>query len=406
MKRVKFLSVFALMAMSVCFVAAQGVTKMNEAGFFREKFTKEKVWDVQRFPANPVAGQDWTISGLKAALDATGNTIAWGTGRYLMFVAEIDNAKSPNSLADDLTKTTARYNVSLKLFESNGTLVKVISKWGNLLGMGDKGFLYEAEGRYGSFFSVTDLKQTSNIKYKPSLARVVKLSETVTGSADSRPSEPSKGRTVVTQNAFSRMNAGLIQKSSSNTKAEIAPNAPVNGKPVVKTLNPPKPNNAFDIFKTKYRADQVWEVQSVETEDNAKVTFKIKGPAVYEHGGGYISINEWGKNNDRYMMFVIQKGLSNFFEIIDDVKNDTETTILSVDMFEANGEPAGRGGYGYSCGKIEDLGPLGFVFWNHTPNSDIRLFFSKTPIKANDIITYTPIKKEVTKLSEIQPGKF
>jgi cold shock protein len=179
MKSIKFLILFAFMAVSVFLVKAQGLSKINDANFFKTKFTKEKVWDAKRSPANPVAGTDWTLTGLKVALDASKKSIDWGTGRYLMFVAEVDNAKGPNSLIDDINNNGTKYNISLKLFESNGTLVKVVSTWGRLLGQGDKGFMYEVEGKYGSFFSVADLNASSVVTYKPILAKVSKLSEII-----------------------------------------------------------------------------------------------------------------------------------------------------------------------------------------------------------------------------------
>ncbi len=177
MKSVKLLFLFAFMGISIFLTKAQGANIIHETSFFKAKFTKDKVWDTQRSPAYPVAGQDWTLKGLKNALEASGTPIAWATGRYLMFVAEVDNAKGVNSLVDDINNNGAKYNISLKLFESNGTLVKVVSKWGRIIGIGEKGFMYEAEGKYGTFFSVTDLTATSVIIFKPSLAKASKLSE-------------------------------------------------------------------------------------------------------------------------------------------------------------------------------------------------------------------------------------
>jgi tetratricopeptide (TPR) repeat protein len=179
MKSIKFLFVFAFMAISLFFANAQVVNNFNEMSFFKAKFTRVKVWDAQRSPLKPIAGQDWTLKGFKGALDASKIAIDWGTDRYLMLVAEVDNAKGVNSLADDINNKDTKYTISLKLFESNGTLVKVVSKWGKILGIGDKGFIYEVEGKYGSFFSVTDLNTTSVVTYKPSLALVSKLSEIV-----------------------------------------------------------------------------------------------------------------------------------------------------------------------------------------------------------------------------------
>ena len=396
MKTMKFISVFAFLAMFVCFINAQNVNKINETSFFKVKFTKNKAWNVQRFPAYPISGQDWTLTGLKGVVDASSVNVDWGYGRYLKFVAETDNTRSAYSLVDDVDRTPTKYNVSLKLFESNGTLVKVISRWGNLIGMGDKGFLYEIEGFYGAFFSVTDLQPTSQINYRPSVAKVNKLSEIVNAKDMSKRSEPSQivqnntstYKRELSQNNAPRARTEIEQNNTSRTNTVVTQNIAVKPKEVTKTLNSSKPNTTFDIFKAKYKIDQVWEVESVESTDDAKVTYKIIGPAIYEHGGGDISINNWGKNNDRYMMVSIQEGSSEYFS-------------SSVEMFETTGERAGRGGYGYNSGRISDLGSLGFVFWNHTPNSDIRLFFSKTPLKATDIITYIPTKKEVTKLSDI-----
>jgi CspA family cold shock protein len=182
MKSVKFLFVFAYMAISLFFANAQVVSNFNEMSFFKAKFTKDKVWDAQRSPVYPVAGTDWTLKGLKVALDASNAPIAWGAGRYLMFVAGVDNANSPNSLVDNVNNSGKKYTISLKLFESNGTLVKVISTWGGLIGQGDKGFMYEMEGKYGAFFSVTDLNASSVVTYKPSLAKVSKMSEIISSS--------------------------------------------------------------------------------------------------------------------------------------------------------------------------------------------------------------------------------
>ena len=405
MKSVKSLFVLAFMAFSVCFANAQGVSKVNEASFFKAKFTKDRVWDAQRFPANPIAGQNWTISGLKGALDATGSTIDWGTGRFLMFVAEVDNVKSTNSLVDDANKTIFKYNVSLKLFENNGTLVKVVSKWGNLIGIGDKGFMYELEGRYGSFFSITDLKATSIIQYKPSIAKVMKLSDIVNSTEAPKLSETLKAKAEIVQNNLSKEKTEITSNSSPKAKPEIVQNIAAKAKEIIKPLVTPKTNSTFDIFKTKYKKDQVWEVQLDESGDPSKVTYIIKGPAVYEHNGE-VSLNNWGKNNDRYMKFAIGEGSDDYWQITDDVNKKKGPFYLSVEMFETTGEQSGRGGYGYNGVKILDLGSQGFVMWKHSSEGDVKLFFSKTSLKATDKITYIPIKKEVTKLSEIQAGAF
>ncbi len=177
MKSLKVLFIFVLISVSVQITKAQRPGSLNQSSIFNIKFTRDKVWDVQRDPAYPIAGRDWTISGLNNALDASGATIDWGAGRYLMLVAEVDNSNGANSLMDDGSKKGIRHNVALKLFEGNGRLVKVVSKWGKIYGMGAQGFMYEEEGMYGTFFSAVPVNKTAVIKYKPSFARVTRLSE-------------------------------------------------------------------------------------------------------------------------------------------------------------------------------------------------------------------------------------
>jgi hypothetical protein len=79
--------------------------------------------------------------------------------------------------------------VVLKLYENNGTLVKIVSRWGRIIGIGDKGFIYEAEGRYGSFFSASDLNASAVVTYKPGITKVSKLSELVNTSDLSKGTE-------------------------------------------------------------------------------------------------------------------------------------------------------------------------------------------------------------------------
>jgi len=182
MKSLKILFVFTLMAMSLLSTKAQRPGNYNQAGIFNTKFTRDQVWDVQRDPAYPVAGQDWTLSGLNNALDASGATIDWGVGRYLMLVAEADNSNGRNSLSDEGNRTGARQNVTLRLFENNGRLVKVVSKWGKIIGMGEQGFMYEEEGMYGTFFSAIPVNRNAVIRYKPNFATVTRMSELGRGS--------------------------------------------------------------------------------------------------------------------------------------------------------------------------------------------------------------------------------
>lgn len=152
-------------------------TKIEETTIFSTRYTKDKVWDAQRSPAYPAANRDWTLSGLKGALDLNRATIDWGNGRYMMFVAEEDKANASTSLTDDLFKIGTKYKIVLKLYESNGTLVRVISNWGEIVGIGDKGFMYVAQGDIGMFFPVVSVTAGGTVTYRPTTLKVTKLSE-------------------------------------------------------------------------------------------------------------------------------------------------------------------------------------------------------------------------------------
>lgn len=151
--------------------------KIEETTIFTTKYTNEKVWDAFRSPAYPIVNEDWELYNFKGALDPDGGYIEWGTGRYLQFVAVVDNTNSSYSITDDLYNTGTKYTIMLKLYESDGTLVKVVSEYGQIIGIGEKGFMYEAENYYGMFFPVGIITSTDNIIYKPTTATVTKLSE-------------------------------------------------------------------------------------------------------------------------------------------------------------------------------------------------------------------------------------
>jgi len=350
MKSVKFLFVIASLAISSYFANAQGVSNINETSFFKAKFTKDKVWDTQRSPAYPLAGQDWTLKGLKNALEASGTPIAWATGRYLMFVAEVDNTKGVNSLIDDFNNNGTKYNVSLKLFESNGTLVKVVSTWGRLIGKGDKGFMYEAEGRYGTFFSVTDLTASTVVIYKPSLATVSKLSELLNNSDITKDMDAAKGSE--TAKGFS---------------------------------------DAL-FFNTKYTKDKVWDTQRSPAYPVAGQDWTLRGlKNALDASGTSIA---W--STGRYLMFVADvdntKGINS---LIDDINNSGKKYNVSLKLFESNGALVKVVS---TWGRLIGQGDNGFMY---EAEGKYGTFFSTTDLNASSTITYKPSLSVITKLSEI-----
>ncbi|MDX9848654.1 MAG: hypothetical protein RBT74_16860 [Tenuifilaceae bacterium] len=344
MKTIKYALTCALVALSLISGKAQGISNFNEATFFKAKYRKDKVWDVQRFPSYPVAGQDWTLSGLKDALDAKGRKIDWGNDRYLMLVAEVDNANGPNSLTDDVINSRKKYNVSLHLFESNGTLVEVLSQWGKIVGIGEKGFMYEEEGHYGTFFSVAAVPSNTVIKYKPSKAVISKMSEIVNASDLTRSLEKSNG---ITESAF---------------------------------------------FNARYTKENVWDAQRSPAYPVAGKGWILSGlKGALENTGQSI---DWG--NGRYLMLVPEiDNTNNPNSLIDDINSNGSKLNISLKLFESDGRLVKVVS---KWGKIYGRGDKGFMY---EIEGRYGTFFSVALVNPSTIIKYNPSLAAVTKLSEL-----
>lgn len=178
MRLFKIFTIAAIFVLSPVFANAQRSDRdFPESVILNTKFSRYLVWDVQRFPIFPIDGREWKLSGLKSPYDADSKTrIDWGrfNNRYLMFDIEIDYSNRPGSLYDE--RTGKKYSVSLNLYDSNGRFVKRVSRWGKLMGFGRAGFMYEQEGRYGTFFSVSHQREGDIIIYRPELIKAIYLS--------------------------------------------------------------------------------------------------------------------------------------------------------------------------------------------------------------------------------------
>jgi len=178
MRYIKLIIIAAIFVLSPLFSNAQRSDKnFPESVILNTQFSRDLVWDVQRFPIYPIDGREWKLSGLKSPYDADSKSqIDWGrfNSRYLMFDIEVDYSNRPGSLYDE--RTGKKYSVSLNLYDSDGRFVKRVSRWGNLMGFGRAGFMYEQEGRFGTFFSVSHQREGDIIIYRPELIKAIYLS--------------------------------------------------------------------------------------------------------------------------------------------------------------------------------------------------------------------------------------
>ena len=179
MRYLKIFIIAAVFALSSVFANAQKSDRnIPESVILNTKFSRDLVWDVQRFPIFPIYGREWKLSGLKSPYDADARMpLDWGrfNSRYLMFDIEVDYSNRPGSLFDE--RTGRKYSVTLNLYDTDGRFIKRVTRWGNLMGFGSAGFMYEQEGRFGTFFSVSHKRAGDIIIYRPELIKATNLSD-------------------------------------------------------------------------------------------------------------------------------------------------------------------------------------------------------------------------------------
>ena len=138
----------------------------------------------------------------------------------------IDNTKGWNSLFDDFNKDGLKYFVSLKLYESNGTLVKALANWGTVIGFtAGQGFLYIIEGVYGIYFANSDLTNNTVLKYKPLMLRAAGLTDLANGEFVNAPPESVKP-TIASNSFFTRR-----YKKDKVWTVQCGPSVPKIGRP-------------------------------------------------------------------------------------------------------------------------------------------------------------------------------
>ena len=166
----------------------------QELSFLTATYNSGQVWDAQRSPSSPVIGRDWRLSMFRNPYDmSSSSSINWGRNNdcYLMFELEENNSSNAYTLIDDIDNSGRRYAVTLKLFDRDGRYIKTVSRWGKLMGFGSGGFMYEQEGRFGTFFTGERTGEGQSLVYRPEVAQIRYLSEIVNeGSFLRHPSNP------------------------------------------------------------------------------------------------------------------------------------------------------------------------------------------------------------------------
>ena len=135
------------------------------------RYGAAQVFDVQRSPAFPVAGQNFTVSNFQAPFDSSFAPYTLAADEYIAFVKVSD--------------TPCRYGISLY---NAGGLVRVIHASGEIYGLGTEGFLHNSDpSDFGTFVSNSaGYAPGSSLSYVPSTGEATCL-ETAAYDANPTP---------------------------------------------------------------------------------------------------------------------------------------------------------------------------------------------------------------------------
>lgn len=202
MKKIFTLSLLLLVNLSYALSASAALTEADLTDikskilFFNNKYYAPNVWDCYRSPSNAVAGEPWNLYKFNPPYDTSSEDrsfIDFGPNldRYIQFdlANRTDNNEKTKYIIDDVyKKNNDQLVIQIKLYEKDGTLVHIISKYGMVMGLGKEaeGLFYEQEGYYGTFFTFKDHQIGDEITYTPEIGVISSLSSlgTVVSSVD------------------------------------------------------------------------------------------------------------------------------------------------------------------------------------------------------------------------------
>ena len=361
MRSLKIFAFTIFMLSSILASAQYADRTIDESALLNGKFTKDQVWDVQRNPAYPIAGRDWELSGMKAPYDfSTKLALDWGRNndRYLMFVLEPDHFNFPESLKDE--QSGKKYTISLRQFDRDGRMVKVVSRWGKLIGVGSGGFMYEQEGRFGTFFSLERRRAGGKFTYRPQFAQVLNLSQILRERKDERRNEIRDERREDRAREYYR---------SHDSKS--------------------------DFLNRKYTYEDVWDAQRFPAYPIAGREWKLSNLKAPIDIRANASI-DWGRNKDRYLMFDLEEDHSNHGGTLnDDVHRSGKRYNIALNLFDRDGRFVKTVS---EWGKLIGVGTGGFMY---EQEDRIGTYFSTETLKFGGTLVYRPEVDQIRNLSSI-----
>ncbi len=378
MNSIKFFITFTLFTLSSIFAVAQfSERNTSESALLSRKFNRDQVWDVQRQPAYPAAGKEWVLSNLKSPYDiGTKNTLDWGRNndRYLMFVLEPDRFNFPEALKDN--ESGRKYTLSLRQFDRDGHMIKVVSRWGKLIGVGSEGFMYEQEGRFGTFFSVNRRRTGEKFSYRTEVAQVENLSQVLRERKDERRSDMREER----KDERREEKKDEIRSERREERAREYYRAH---------------DSKSDFLNRKYTYEEVWDAQRFPAFPTAGRDWKLSNlKSPFDKSNN--STIDWGRNKERYLMFDLEEDHSNHGgSLMDDVHRSGKKYNVALNLFDRDGsfvKTVSR------WGKLMGFGSGGFMY---EQEDQLGTYFTTETLRAGGALVYRPEIDQIRNLSSI-----
>lgn len=167
----------------LCFV------NIAQADISDGKYGVNQVFDVQRSPPYPVAGQAFTLSSFdRPYSDVTNLQYDIGTGYIEFFYNE---NLDPSDLGNPWSAEPAigPGQVGIKLYDANGLELAIVSDSGKIYGLEEEGFLYISDANdYGTFISNAEgFEYGDSMSYVTSSALIATIAELESYAASEAP---------------------------------------------------------------------------------------------------------------------------------------------------------------------------------------------------------------------------
>lgn len=349
-------------------------------------FRKYQLWNVTP-NGSPMEGKNWTLKIVKNAVDMTNQKpIDFGQkqDRYVRFDVQYNNGRYPVSLSSFVdSNPKMNFIIQMNLYESNGKLVKTLSKYGRFVGLSESNFVYEAEGKQSilvTYETVAPGKSHSyeiyEVKYRDMLPLSYYESDIVLASEYKNCSEN-------TIKILERGYSEWVARRKSAYQPMPAPATPDIEKWQAEL------KAACPLFRLRFTR----EYCASAYYDLEKDICKING--FVPMGDCYSTYLDWGNKGDRFLRFEpvwVPYRIGTNAALKDDIYGSKQAVVLALNLYESDGTFVKRVAFGGGCmmwgeGNLFFRGENGDGWLFRAEKIKLNSGYTPSPIHTYKIIT-------------------